>query len=72
MKTRIAIRPFLFVLFLSSPLLAQQSVLVVVNQGDRNLSLIDTAAGKEIATISENLTEVHGHEVAVSPDGRTA
>src|SRR5271154_1959908 len=63
---------FLLLSWLSPLLCAQQPLLVVVNQGDRNLSLIDLAAGKEIATISENLTEVHGHEVAVSPDGLTA
>jgi DNA-binding beta-propeller fold protein YncE len=62
----------LLVCWLSPLLHAQQPLLVVVNQGDRNLSLVDTTAGKEIATISENLVEVHGHEVAVSPDGRTA
>jgi DNA-binding beta-propeller fold protein YncE len=52
---------------------AQQTrgpMLLVVNQGDHNLSLIDPAAGKQVATV---LVEgVTGHEVAASPDGMTA
>jgi DNA-binding beta-propeller fold protein YncE len=45
-------------------------LLLVVNQGDRDLSLIDPAARKQVATV---LVEgVTGHEVAASPDGRTA
>ena len=44
--------------------------LLVANQGDRDLSLLDPAAGKQIATIAED--GVTGHEVAASPDGRTA
>jgi DNA-binding beta-propeller fold protein YncE len=71
-KFFVAFGTFLLLFWLSPLLSAQQPLLVVVNQGDRNVSLVDPAAGKEIATISENLTEVHGHEVAVSPDGRTA
>jgi len=47
-------------------------LLIVANQGDRNLSIIDTVANRQIATISENLADTWGHEVAVSPDGRTA
>ena len=45
-------------------------MLLVANQGDRDLSLIDPAAGKQVATV---LVEgVTGHEVAASPDGKTA
>lgn len=44
-------------------------LLLVVNQGDRNISLIDPLSQKQIATISEDVTDVHGHEIAASPDG---
>ncbi len=44
-------------------------LLIVVNQGDRNISLIDPASQKQIATISEDVTDVHAHEAAASPDG---
>jgi DNA-binding beta-propeller fold protein YncE len=47
-----------------------EPMLLVANQGDRDLSLIDPAAGKQVATV---LVEgVTGHEVAASPDGKTA
>jgi DNA-binding beta-propeller fold protein YncE len=46
--------------------------LLVVNQGDADVSIVDPAAGREIATIAEKTTGVHGHEIAVSGDGRTA
>lgn len=51
---------------------AAKSILVVVNQGDKNLSLVDPITNRQITTISEGQTTVHGHEVAVSPDGRVA
>ena len=44
--------------------------LLVVNQGDRTLSVIDPGSGDTIASIP--VGGVTGHEVAVSPDGRTA
>lgn len=47
-------------------------VLLVVNQGAKDLSVIDPMQNRQIATISEAQTAVHGHEVAASPDGRTA
>jgi len=47
-----------------------EPLLLVVNQGDRNLSLLDPAAGKQMATVL--VDGVTGHEVAVSPDGTTA
>jgi YVTN family beta-propeller protein len=47
-----------------------QPTLLVANQGDRTLSLIDPQAGQQTAAIPEN--EITGHEVAASPDGRTA
>jgi DNA-binding beta-propeller fold protein YncE len=47
-------------------------VLLVVNQRDRNVSIIDPVAAHQIATVPEGETMGHGHEIAVSPDGRTA
>jgi len=49
---------------------ANQAVLLVANQGDRDLSVIDPAAGSQLATVPEG--GITGHEVAASPDGRTA
>lgn len=46
--------------------------LLVVNQRDRNISVVDPVLGRQIATIPEGQTMGHGHEVAVSPDGRIA
>ena len=45
-------------------------LLVATNQGDRDLSIIDPAADKQLATVPEG--GITGHEVATSPDGRTA
>jgi len=47
-------------------------LVLVVNQWDANLSVVDPVAGKQVATISEEVTDVHGHEVAASADGNTA
>jgi YVTN family beta-propeller protein len=47
-----------------------EPLLLVANQGDRNLSIIDPVAAKQIATVP--VGGVTGHEVATSPDGRTA
>ncbi|MHB1936947.1 MAG: cytochrome D1 domain-containing protein [Acidobacteriaceae bacterium] len=65
------------VCLLSLPILAQTPaktapVLIVVNQGDKNISLVDPAAQHQIAAISEGVTAMHGHEAAASPDGRIA
>jgi DNA-binding beta-propeller fold protein YncE len=46
--------------------------LLVVNQRERNISIIDPVAAHQIATVPEGETMGHGHEIAVSPDGRTA
>jgi DNA-binding beta-propeller fold protein YncE len=46
------------------------SMLLVVNQGDRDLSLIDPAAGTQVATVP--VDGITGHEVATSADGKTA
>ena len=45
-------------------------MLVATNQGDRDLSIIDPVAAKQLATVPEG--GITGHEVATSPDGRTA
>ena len=45
-------------------------MLVATNQGDRDVSIIDPAAAKQLATVPEG--GITGHEVATSPDGRTA
>jgi YVTN family beta-propeller protein len=45
-------------------------LLLVVNQGDHNLVLVDPATLKAIAAV--NVGGITGHEVAVSPDGKTA
>jgi YVTN family beta-propeller protein len=47
-----------------------ETLLLVANQGDHTLSLIDPAAGKQIAAVP--VGGVTGHEVAVSADGKLA
>jgi DNA-binding beta-propeller fold protein YncE len=54
----------------TNPATADKPLLVATNQGDRDLSIIDPAADKQLATVPEG--GVTGHEVATSPDGRTA
>jgi DNA-binding beta-propeller fold protein YncE len=49
---------------------AAQPLLLVANQADQTLSLIDPAAGKQIAAVP--VGGVTGHEVATTPDGKTA
>jgi YVTN family beta-propeller protein len=44
--------------------------LLVANQKDRDLSIIDPTAGQQVAAVPEG--GITGHEVAASPDGRTA
>jgi YVTN family beta-propeller protein len=49
---------------------ASAETLLVANQHDASLSVIDTASNKVVGTIPvEGIT---GHELAVSPDGKTA
>jgi len=57
------------------PLAAAQAikpVLLVVNQGDADLSIVDPAAMKQVVTIAEGVPPMVGHEVTTSPDGRLA
>ena len=49
---------------------AGAETLLVANQHDQNLSVIDTATDKVVATIP--VGGVTGHELAVSPDGKRA
>ncbi|MGC2161717.1 MAG: YncE family protein [Silvibacterium sp.] len=51
---------------------ASAQTLLVVNQGDADVSLVDPVAGRQVATVAENTPGVHGHEVAASADGRLA
>jgi len=46
--------------------------LLVVNQGDTSVSIVDPASEKQIATVAEKTTGVHGHEIAASADGSLA
>lgn len=45
-------------------------LLLVANKGDRSLSVIDPVSGRQLAAVPVGGTT--GHEVAASPDGRTA
>jgi DNA-binding beta-propeller fold protein YncE len=45
-------------------------LLLVANKGDQTLGIIDPRAGQQVATVPEG--GITGHEVAASPDGRTA
>ena len=47
-----------------------RDLLLVVNQGDQSMSIVDPAAGVQIAKVKTN--EVRAHEVTASPDGRLA
>jgi YVTN family beta-propeller protein len=44
--------------------------LIVANKGDASIGIVDTVAGRQLSTVAEG--GITGHEVAVSPDGRTA
>ncbi|RZU41215.1 cytochrome D1 domain-containing protein [Edaphobacter modestus] len=54
----------------ASTVAARSETLLVANQKDANLALIDTGSAKVVATIP--VGGVTGHELAVSPDGKTA
>lgn len=49
---------------------AATATLLVVNQGDHDLSFIDPATGRQTFTV--DVGGITGHEVAATPDGRTA
>lgn len=50
--------------------LAQSSLLLVAQKGDRSLALVDPSSGKVVGDVAEG--GITGHEVAASPDGRLA
>ena len=54
------------------PVSVGAQTLLVVNQGDTDVSVVDPVSGREVATIPEKTTGVHGHEIAASADGHTA
>ena len=54
----------------AAPSSPSNGLLLVANKGAQNLGLIDTTAGRQIATVAEG--GVTGHEVAASPDGKRA
>ena len=54
----------------ATPQMAGKPLLLATNQGDRDLSIIDPVTAKQVATVPEG--GITGHEVATSPDGRTA
>jgi YVTN family beta-propeller protein len=47
-------------------------LLLVANQVDRTMSIIDPSTSHQIGTVPTGDAVGHGHEVAASPDGRTA
>lgn len=49
---------------------ASRGLLLVANKGDRTLGIVDPEAGRQVAVVPES--GVTAHEVAASPDGRTA
>lgn len=49
---------------------SNRDLLLVVNKGDRTLSIVDPESGSQLAAVPVGGTT--GHEVAVSPDGQSA
>ena len=49
---------------------ASKGLLLVANKGDAALGIVESASGLQVAAVAEG--GVTGHEVAASPDGRTA
>jgi YVTN family beta-propeller protein len=47
-----------------------RGLLLVANKGDHTLGIVDPDAGRQLAVVPED--GVTGHEVAASPDGKTA
>ena len=75
MNREFALGTRLLILLCLGPVVQAQTkvrppTLVVVNQGDQDISLVDPVTRRLIATV--NVDGITGHEVAVSPDGRTA
>lgn len=51
---------------------AGAQALLVANQRDHTMSILDPGTGKLEATVAEGVPGEWGHEIAASPDGRTA
>ena len=51
---------------------AGAQMLLVANQEDATMSVIDPGTGRTMATVTEGVPGQWAHEVAASPDGRTA
>ncbi|MGC1784097.1 MAG: hypothetical protein WA708_16365 [Acidobacteriaceae bacterium] len=52
--------------------ISSHPLLLVVNQGNYTMRVIDPATGRTVGTVPTGSAQGHGHEVAASPDGRTA
>ncbi len=50
---------------MSQPIKVQGPRLLVVNQGDKSLSVVDPATNKQVSVIDEQQTTMHGHEICV-------
>jgi YVTN family beta-propeller protein len=61
-----------FAVYGGSNALAAGPELLVVNQGDASVSVVDPTTAHTVGTVAEGVTGVHGHEAAVSADGKTA
>lgn len=51
---------------------ASAQSLLVVNQGDATISFVDPSKAVQTAALHEPVSGVHAHEIATTPDGRTA
>ncbi len=71
MANRVIFGTLCMAAFAAAPF-AQKPTLLVVNQGDSTVGIVDPEKSRQIAVIAENISGMHGHEIAVSPDGRTA
>jgi YVTN family beta-propeller protein len=68
-----AILPLTAAVMLCTPMTSSQTkpdILLVANQGDHTISVLDAATGRSIKSVATNGN--HAHEIAVSPDARTA
>jgi YVTN family beta-propeller protein len=54
----------------SADVASAPALLLVANKTDRTMGIVDPQLGRQVAVVPEN--DVTGHEVAASPDGRTA
>ncbi|MGH9622211.1 MAG: cytochrome D1 domain-containing protein [Bryobacteraceae bacterium] len=62
--------PFLFLGALAMS--AATPSLLVINQGDADMSIVNPESGQQVAVVSEEVHGVHAHEVVASANGRTA